>query len=455
MEPGQQPNKRLRLQRKLRGWSQEDVAAGLHRLAASLGEPEPGVDATMVSRWERGTRKPRPRYVRLLCALFELSAEQLAIVDDVDDPPVLAHRARGAAEDDEVQGRDFLRRLASLLGVASLPPTFEPQSPEPWERLSRALHQPGRVDLETVRHLEQVTFALESLGPTQVSAAAIFGPATGHLDAITMLLQGSPPPDLRRRLCSLAAETAGFAAWLRWEMDDHQGTAVYFRTAIEAAREARDAALVAYLRGSAACQPPHREMPERRIQCLRSIDRGDATPSARVWLAAKEADAFALMGRRDDCLRALERAEHFLHGQRTEQPGSRRPRFTAVDRMWLEGERGASLAKLGATELAREILEPVVAALGPTSERDRLWLMTSLASAYARDGEPEEACRLARATLSRAFTMQLTPVVELVRGLRRDLQRFSGSRAVRELDEHLRSVTGVRPPAVASTRLAG
>jgi len=63
----------------LRGWSQEDVATGLHRLAASLGEAELGVHATMVSRWERGTRKPRPRYVRLLCHLLELPAEKLGI----------------------------------------------------------------------------------------------------------------------------------------------------------------------------------------------------------------------------------------------------------------------------------------------------------------------------------------------------------------------------------------
>jgi transcriptional regulator with XRE-family HTH domain len=93
VDQAQRPNKRLRLQRRLRGWSQEDVAAGLHRLAAELDEAELGVDATMVSRWERGTRRPRPRYVRLLCNLFELPAEQLGIVEDPDfgSPPARSH----------------------------------------------------------------------------------------------------------------------------------------------------------------------------------------------------------------------------------------------------------------------------------------------------------------------------------------------------------------------------
>lgn len=453
MEPGQQPNKRLRLQRRLRGWSQEDVAAGLHRLAAGLGEPEPGVDATMVSRWERGTRKPRPRYVRLLCALFELPAEQLGIVEDMDDLSPLPEHPRDTLEDDDVERRDFIRNIASLLGVAVVQPAFEPRGPEPWERLAHALCRPGRVDAETVDHLEQVTYALESLGPTQVSSAAIFGPVTGHLDAITLLLRGSAPADLRARLCSLAGEVAGYAGWLRWDMDDEDGSADYFRTALAAAREADDRPLIAYLLGSAACQPPYREHPARRIQRMRALTWSDATPSTRAWLAAKEADAFALWGRTDDCLLALDRAERALEDTGREDRRSGRPRFTGVDRFWLDGERGASLAKLGRTAQAQAILRPLVAALGPTSERDRLWLLMSLASSYAQDGEPEEACRLARTALSRAAHMNLAPVVQLVRGLRDDMQRIA-NRAVRDLDDCIRS-TDRRRVVVSTTMLAG
>src|SRR5690348_17855539 len=113
MEQGPRPNRQLRLQRRLRGWSQEDVAAGLCRVANSLGESELGVDATMVSRWERGTRRPRPRYVRLLCQLFEVPAEQLGIVDDELAGPV--------PEDDDVERRDFIQGLAGLLAAAAVP----------------------------------------------------------------------------------------------------------------------------------------------------------------------------------------------------------------------------------------------------------------------------------------------------------------------------------------------
>src|SRR5262249_33066924 len=154
--------------------------------------------------------------------------------------------------------------------------------------------------------------------------------------------------------------------------------------------EGGDRALAAYLAGSAACQPPHRETPQRRLDQLRAISWSDATPASRVWLAAKEADAHALLGDAESCLRALARADGALA-----EPGglgvTERPRFSAIDRAWLDGERGASLAKLGQTREARPILERVIAQLGPDRERDRLWLGTALASTFAQEGEPEEA----------------------------------------------------------------
>jgi transcriptional regulator with XRE-family HTH domain len=65
-----------------RGWSQDDVADGLSRSAIELGEPEPGVDRNTVSRWERGIRHPRPRYVRLLCHLFGLPTDRLGLMKE-------------------------------------------------------------------------------------------------------------------------------------------------------------------------------------------------------------------------------------------------------------------------------------------------------------------------------------------------------------------------------------
>src|SRR5438105_6329803 len=76
------PNLSLLRERRRRGWSQDDVADGLSRSAAELGEPHPGIDRNTVSRWERGIRHPRPRYVRLLCHLFRLPTEELGFMEE-------------------------------------------------------------------------------------------------------------------------------------------------------------------------------------------------------------------------------------------------------------------------------------------------------------------------------------------------------------------------------------
>lgn len=419
------------------------MAAGLHRLAGSMGEPELGVDATMVSRWERGTRRPRPRYIRLLCRLFELPAEQLGMVEDADVAQMRKHTP-DALEDDDLERRDFIQKVAALLGATSVPlPRLEQLGREPWERLSRALHRPGSIDSETLDHLERITVSLESLGPTHVSSRDLIGPVTSHLDAIALLLQGSLPATLRPRLCSLAAETAGFAGWLHWNMDDPVGAAGYFATALDAAEEGDDRALRAYLAGCAACQPPYRETPRRRVQVLQGLAWAEATPSSRVWLAAKEADGHALLGDVDGCLRALERAERAMEAVAGED-SSRRPRFSNIQPRWLRGERGASLAKLGRTEEARAILEPLMVELGPTHERDRLWLGTALASSHVQDGEPEEACRVASTVLERAARMRLDPVLRIVQGLSRELDAYGSNAAVQDLGERVRSTVEAR-----------
>jgi hypothetical protein len=337
-----------------------------------------------------------------------------------------------------VERRDFIQMMTAMLGGATAPASgFEP------DRLARALRHSGPVDDDAVDHLERITVALERMGPGQIASRAVMGPATGHLDAIGRLLRGSLRPSLRARLTSLAGETAGVAGWLRWDLDDPAGAAHCFGVGLAAAAEAGDRALVVYLAGSAACQPPHRETPRRRLDQLQALSRSDATPSTRVWLAAKEADAHALLGDAAGCLRALDRAQRDLETVPAED-GSRRPRFSAIDRRWLDGERGASLARLGRTGEARAILEPVLAALGPAGERDWLWLSAALAGTYVRDGAPEEACRVAAAVLERASRMELNPVLELVRGLHRELSAHGSSPAVRELEERLRPTAGAR-----------
>ncbi|HLI70785.1 MAG TPA: helix-turn-helix transcriptional regulator [Ktedonobacteraceae bacterium] len=65
-----QPNNSLRYEREKRGWSQS-------KLAELIGAP----DASTISRWEIGERKPEHSYQEKLCNLFQKDAVELGFIE--------------------------------------------------------------------------------------------------------------------------------------------------------------------------------------------------------------------------------------------------------------------------------------------------------------------------------------------------------------------------------------
>jgi transcriptional regulator with XRE-family HTH domain len=84
-----QLNTRLRQHRLIRGWSLQHV---VDQLCALCEEEEdvPGVTADMVSKWERGERKPSRFYQAKLCLLYNTTADQLGFIElqDFAEPPL-------------------------------------------------------------------------------------------------------------------------------------------------------------------------------------------------------------------------------------------------------------------------------------------------------------------------------------------------------------------------------
>jgi hypothetical protein len=80
-----------------------------------------------------------------------------------------------------------------------------------------------------------------------VSPRALLGAVVGHLNTVAALLQGSLGLTMRRQLSSVAGETAGLAGWLAYDLEDRRAADAFFRAGIEAAQEAEDRPLGAYL----------------------------------------------------------------------------------------------------------------------------------------------------------------------------------------------------------------
>src|SRR5215467_7323964 len=88
-----------------------------------MGGAELGVDAHMVGRWERGVRRPTPRYVALLCRLFEAPADDLGLVEEA------VGLVETTDKEEDVKRRQFLQYLSVVTGATTLD----------WDRLAALL----------------------------------------------------------------------------------------------------------------------------------------------------------------------------------------------------------------------------------------------------------------------------------------------------------------------------
>lgn len=73
------PNKRLREMRELHGWSRSYIADRIRS------------DSNTVARWERGATFPSPFYRQQLCELFEMSPQDLELVQRDGKDPAQTH----------------------------------------------------------------------------------------------------------------------------------------------------------------------------------------------------------------------------------------------------------------------------------------------------------------------------------------------------------------------------
>lgn len=159
-------------QRLRRAWSLQDVVRELCDLADRLGERPLGVSPTMVYNWETGRHRPRSPYPRLLCLLYECSAEDLGLW--------------------EPAGPSELRRAG---GLVVPPPGFAGRWPE------RPLH----VSEATIHNLENVTAAYRRMYHT-VAAHDLIDDVAQHAQTTAGFWRRAADPELRRSLAAATSE---------------------------------------------------------------------------------------------------------------------------------------------------------------------------------------------------------------------------------------------------------
>jgi transcriptional regulator with XRE-family HTH domain len=403
-------NERLRRHRLERGWTLQDVADGLDALAPSeLGKPHLGVTAAMVGDWERGRHRPRPPYPRLLCVLYDTSAEELGLYD------------QSSAE--LFDAEDVRAEL--------------PAGAQPW-RLARAL-EAASIGSAGVTALEQAVGEFARSYPS-TPPTVLAEPVLKHFRDVVRLLEGPLPVARRRRLAVVAGHLAGLAGNLSFDLREAPKALAYFEVAVQAADDADAPDVAAWALATRSIVPAYIGDPATALRLLQEAQEraaGHVSPSRRAWLAAMAARAHAGLGDARSSLAALGQAEAAI--ERAEPNGG--PFGTDFfDLPRLAGFRGTCHLLLGQPQAAMAALAEVLALRSPTDIKGRSLARLDLAQAHAQASDLEAACAAVAEALTIGDEYRVDPIRRRAREVRAALNPWRDERPVKELDEQVRSL---------------
>ena len=309
------------------------------------------------------------------------------------------------------------------------------------EELIEAL-QGSSVGPATLDELEQRVAGfgqdLPSTPPLQLR-----DPVLDYLDRVRLLLTRPQPVAVRSRLCSAAAQLAGLAGAVMFDLHQPAKARGYYDVAMLATIEAGDPALAAWLLANTSYLHVHRGDERAALDAAHgavTFARRCTITTQHAWLASLEAELHATLADRCATEAALRRADRAMRLASTE---ARRPGIDFFSPAKLAAYKGSCFMLLGQPTQAREHCQEALALLSPAAHT-RAFVELDLATTFAQQSEVERACELARETLTRGPDERTPRLVRRVQDFRRSLDRNGSARSVRDLDEEFQVAFGFR-----------
>lgn len=393
---------RLRIERRNRLWSQRDLARELIE-AAGENTHLPSAESIVrrIKAYEAGRNQPDEPYQTLLCRVFGLSE-------------------------------------ADLFGSADMPiaafalPSLVPD-PELYERITRVIGEPRRVDVETVEWLERC-LAEHRRAEDTMGGRPLMPVVRAQLATVTELARGTSgtPGD---RMVSMAGQYAQFLAWMCQDAGDLAAALAWYDRSHGWALEAGDAALASTtlnMRAHLAWSVGDAQRCVRLAEASRWHD-GRTTLGVQGMAAQMAARGYAQMGEAKVARSLLGEAEELIKSA-AERPDDEPPWMYFYGEGWFFMQRGMAELELVDGRRAVPLLERGLSELPESYRRDRAWFGTCLARAHAMAGEAEAATETALgvapdATAVNAYAVRdLRKVVKLL-----DRMRAPGARDLQEV----------------------
>jgi tetratricopeptide (TPR) repeat protein len=302
-----------------------------------------------------------------------------------------------------------------------------------WDRLADQTRKTSRITPDVVSALEQITDRQRRLYH-DLSSAEMLVQVRAHLGLLVTLLENHQRDSLRARIASAAAEAAGFAAWLWFDLGDVYRAQRCYDDAYAALDEACDQGLNAYIRGYQGLISAQTHGPQRALECFgEALSSGADLVSGTTlsWLTVLEAEALARTGQGAQAINAIARAEALL----MDSDGVSDPWMYDFDLGCWAVHAGRCYLAADEPQRAADSLEEALRLLPASCDRRGARIRVDLARARIASGDGDEALRLGSAALTIFAARGSVAGVRDVRGLRREFIEAGLRSAAAALDD--------------------
>jgi len=394
---------RLRAERRSREWSVAEMARRLIEAADGRTRahlPTRESVARMVRSWEAGKHRPSEVYEGLYARAFGV---------------------------DETELFGIARRPIPFVATSSVAPDADL-----YERITKAIDRPQRVDVATVEWLERC-LAEHRRVEDAMGGRPLLPIVRAQLNTVAALARGASGL-LADRMVAVLGQYAQFIAWMCQDSGDHAAALAWYDRSHGWAVEAGDAALAATtvnMRAHMSWSLGEASRCVRLAEAARWHD-GRVTPGIQGMAVQMAARGHAAMGEARRARRLLAEAEELIRDA-AEHPEDEPPWMYFYGEGWFDMQRGMAELTLNDGVRAVRFLERGLAQLPQSYRRDRAWFGTCLARAHAVAGEAEAAVEAALGVAPDAVAVNAYAVRDLHKVVRAlDRMGAPGARAVEE-----------------------
>jgi transcriptional regulator with XRE-family HTH domain len=421
--------------RQQRGLTQEEFAREVARVAWEQHHVQVGIDAAMVSKWERGAKLPSKRYQRLLAELVDDTEARLGSAIDAPDALDFDYSGPTAAVVDAVDalGRaDMDRRVFLKSAMFAVGASIVPSRDWLIATVEEASASTGRVGATQVDAIRRTFGIFQEMDVMRGGGHARHQLANYVTTTVTPLLrQNDPATDTGRALYEAGAEQLYLLGWMAYDDGHHALAQRYLVQALRLAQEARCPELGAHVLAGLSDQATLTGHPDHGLQLARAGRAGLRTGNSPACLA----DLWALQARAEAALNdgpaaarsVLESERQVANIKPDEEPEWAR----FIDLAYLNGEYAHAFRDLGRpTETVTFAQRSADEAARQHRARRGSLAHATLARAALIDHDVEAAAAAAVTTVELAATVRSSRSTEAVRDLRARLHDHGPSPSI-------------------------